>query len=385
MTLVQPFSLPGVGKVLQRRKLTKLIWHVTNRCNFACTYCYVVVNRFTADLPTESMLAIAEKINASGVRALNITGGEAFARDDLIAILERITPKIRIGIATNGSKISPEVARFLADRDIFVSITIDSLDGETNRHTRVGSDTPRLLENVKLLIDSGVRTGLSTVATRTNVREVDRMAEYFQRIGGFSYLVGSLRETGEALESRSFDSLALDYGEEEGLLTRLYALRQKYRPEGFEVRASLASHAAYFETFSSEEGGLNPCLCGYARAVLKHDGGLVPCDAIKYPEDYRSAGLEVPNVLKGEALDDLFLSSRLFQLWTLATSAVVPVGCSNCNYFEACRGWCRGMSLVRARAASGLFGRSTNCARNDKLRASRVRPLRVLDSAPASS
>ncbi len=382
---MEEISVDRWGPVLENRKLIKLIWHVTNRCNFACSYCYVVVNRYKTDLPTEQMFDIVDQINRSGIRALNLTGGEVFTREDILPILERIHPEIRVGIATNGSRITPEIARAMAERDAFASITIDSLDDAVNQSTRVGSDTPRLLENVKLLIDSGVRTGLSVVATRTNAGHIAQMAEHFYRMGAVSWKVGALRNTGEALESHSFSSLALGYEEEERLLNTLYDLRLKYRPLGFEVRASFTPHPVYFEKFASEIGGKSPCLCGYARAVLKHDGGLVPCDAIKYPDDYVKAGFAIPNILQGSELQEAFYESSLFRLWTMATSGAVPVGCNNCSYFDACRGFCRGQSMVRTGTVTGLLGRSTSCARNDKIRATGVRPIRVSTSTKVSS
>lgn len=364
--------------MLERRKLLKLVWHVTNRCNFNCTYCYVVVNRYHDDMPTSKMLEIADKINATEIQSVQFTGGEVFTRGDMLPIMERLSDRISIGVATNGSLITPKTAEYLASRDVFTSITVDSLDDATNRSTRVGSDTPLLLRNLKLLVKSGVRTGVSSVVSNTNSKTLAEMAEYFFNLGAVSWKANILRNAGEALESSTYGGLALDYQSQETLLRQLYELRLKYKPLGFNVVASTSPYPGYFETFAKDKDRAGSCFCGYTKVDLKFDGGLVPCDGIKYPDDYTKQGFEIPNILDGRSLQEIFRDSKLLRLWSIATSGVVPIGCNDCAFFENCRGMCRGEAMVRQGSPAGLLGFSTGCARNNKIRAESRNPLRLV-------
>ncbi len=188
---LQPIPLgaydPQLNGVLGKRKLLKLIWHLTNRCNLGCTYCYVKVNRFHDDLPTDRMLVIADKINESGIPSVQLTGGEVFMRPDVPAIIDRLSGKIRIGVATNGSMMSPEIASSLASRDAFVSISLDHITHALNVLTRKGSDTNVLIENLRMLVRAGVKTGVSTVVTRYNYRDLPQIAEFVYRQGVSSW------------------------------------------------------------------------------------------------------------------------------------------------------------------------------------------------------
>ncbi len=376
----QPFPSPtppevhngDLEKLLSRRKILKLMWHLTNRCNLACSYCYVKVNRFTTDLPTEKMLEIADRINEAGVGTVQMTGGEVSLRPDLLEIVDRISRKVQIGLATNGSHITPDMARFFAERGVFVSLSIDHVIDARNVLTRKGSDTPLLLANLRILVEAGVKTGVSSVITRANFRDVAALAKHFHELGVYSWKGIVLSYLGEAKDSGMFDRSMLDYAEEEETMKTLYGLRQEYLPTGFQVKTSKGPFPAFYETFAQEKGYGSSCLCGYVKATLKHDGGLVPCDSIQYPEDYWRGGFAIPSVLEGESLNTIFQESALFQYWALATAGVVPVGCNNCSIFDSCRGACRGKSLVRAGNPAGLFGRSEECARNNKIRFEQV-------------
>ena len=119
----------------------------------------------------------------------------------------------------------------------------------------------------------------------------------------------------------------------------------------------------YYELFVPDTTKHRPCLCGYYRAIIKHDGGVVPCDAIKYPDDYERAGISIPNVLGDTSLEDAFYHTELFKVWRSATSEVVPFGCGSCKYWDLCRGYCRGLSLARYGKVTGLFGPPVECVR----------------------
>lgn len=370
--LAQPFPPIPVSdgqleEVVRRRKLVKLIWHLTNRCNLGCSYCYVMINRFRDDLPTGKMLSIADKINESGASNVQLTGGEVLLRPDFLEILNRLDSRLRVGVATNGTLITPDIVRALADRRAFVSISLDHFLHFQNVLTRQGTDTGRLMLSLRMLIDSGVEVGVSTVVTRHNFREINRIAMFLREQGVRSWKAILLNEVGEAAKANVASQLALSYEDKGSVLRAVSELRRTYRSSGFIVKAGIAAHPAFFELFGREADHSTSCLCGYVKATVKHDGGLVPCDSIGYPGDYTGAGVEVPSVLKDESIDDIFLGSKLFRYWAMATAAFAPVGCSRCEFFKMCRGFCRGRSMVAAGGLIGLFGKSTECARDARL------------------
>lgn len=366
----QPFPTllppdPRLEGVLRRRKLLKVVWHLTNRCNFACTYCYVKVNRFHNDLSTDQMLSIADQINAAGARSLQLTGGEALLRPDFLTILDRLSSAIEVSVNTNGALLSPELIEALGERKAFVSISLDHYDHALNARTRKGACTPELVSNLRKLSAAGVTTGVTTVVTRHNHRDLVGIADFMHGLGVSTWKAITVAGIGEAADPAVYQGLTLSSAEAAQALTTIYDLRQSYASTGFEVKAEASPTPAFFELFGRERNQGTSCFCGYVKATIKHDGRIVPCDSIEYPGDYLRAGIKAPSLLTDGTLLDLFRESPIFHLWSMATAGVVPVGCNNCEFFQQCRGFCRGRSLVTAGKLSGLFGpaRDGDCAR----------------------
>lgn len=355
---------PRLEQMLSRRKLMKLVWHLTNRCNLACTYCYVKVNRFRSDLPTEQMLSISDQINASGAGSVQLTGGEALLRQDLLTVLDRLSRTISISVNTNGALLTSEMIDALSERKVFVSISLDHYDHALNVRTRKGSPTVELIAHLRRLADAGITTGVSTVVTRYNHHDLGGIAEVLRQSGVSTWKAITVSSIGEAADPGVYGELTISPAEQGRALQTIYDLRQSYASTGFEVKAGVSPHPAFYELFGGEDNQSTSCLCGYVKATIKHDGRMVPCDSIEYPGDYLRAGIRAPSLLTDGTIRDIFRESRLFHYWSMATAGVVPLGCNNCEFFQRCRGFCRGRSLVAAGKVSGLFGPAQDCARN---------------------
>ena len=119
-----------------------LIHHVTRRCPLACHHCFVPTVPFGGD---ELSLPEIEKIAASVPRllALNVTGGEPFARSDLAAIVGawRRHTAVRFVQVTTAGQDPQRIAQFarevLGDHPgLYLSILV-SLDGPAAIHDGV--------------------------------------------------------------------------------------------------------------------------------------------------------------------------------------------------------------------------------------------------------
>lgn len=361
-----PSFIPSDARLesmLRRRKLLKVVWHLTNRCNLACTYCYVKVNRFPVNLSTDSMLRIADQINAAEAGSVQLTGGEALLRPDILTILDRLSPGINVSVNTNGVLLSPKLMEAFRARSTFVSISLDHYDPVINALTRRGSPTSELVSNLRQLADAGIETGVTTVVTRYNYRDLTGIAEFLRRLGVNSWKAVTVSRIGEAADPAVYGGLALTSEQASQALHMVYDLRQSYHSTDFEVKADVSPYPAYYELFGSEENQSTSCFCGYVKATIKHDGGVVPCDSIEYPGDYLRSGIQPPSLLTDGNLSEIFRESPLFRYWAVATAGVVPIGCNNCQFFQQCRGFCRGRSLAVAGRISGLFGPAPECAR----------------------
>ena len=338
------------------------------------------MNRFQTDLSTDQKLSIADQINSARAGSVQLTGGEALLRKDILTILDRLSPAIEVSVNTNGALLSPDLIAAFRTHRMLVSISLAHYDHAINVRTRQGSPTPDLISNLRALSDAGIETGVTTVVTRHNHRDLPSIAEFLRGLGVSTWKAITVSGIGEAADPTVYGALTLSSDDQARALQTIYDLRQTYGSTDFEVKAGVSPHPAFYELFGGEENQSTSCFCGYVKATIKHDGRIVPCDSIEYPADYLRAGVQPPSLLTDGTLLDLFRDSPLFRYWAMATAGVVPAGCNNCQFFQGCRGFCRGRSMVAAGKLSGLFGPAHDCARTVLFRPSR--PTAQLKEVP---
>jgi radical SAM protein with 4Fe4S-binding SPASM domain len=108
-------------------KLERIQIHLTNKCNLKCAFCDVPFRRWGKDLSDGKWLELIKEINELRPHEVIISGGgEPFLRSELlIKIIKDLKENgIKIGIITNGTLISEEIAQALVNfcDDLRISI-----------------------------------------------------------------------------------------------------------------------------------------------------------------------------------------------------------------------------------------------------------------------
>lgn len=120
-----------------------MVYEPTLLCNLHCSFCYVADILNPADWRSRELTL--EEIDRifikNGVKTVNVTGGEAFVRKNLLSIFELLRAKgMRCDyITTNGTMIDDEKARGLAQLAAtgFLRHISVSLDGPREFHDKV--------------------------------------------------------------------------------------------------------------------------------------------------------------------------------------------------------------------------------------------------------
>ena len=108
---------------------------VTDRCNLRCLYCMPEeegvdwVDREDL-LRFEEIERVARTLVPAGIRKIRITGGEPFARRNVVDLLEalgRIDELETLAITTNGVLIAPHIERLVGTIDAY-NISLDTFD-----------------------------------------------------------------------------------------------------------------------------------------------------------------------------------------------------------------------------------------------------------------
>ena len=152
---------------------------LTTRCNLNCRHCFIntPVNDRKArqeELSTDEVIGVLDEVAAEGCLWLLLTGGEPFVRPDFLEIYEHAKKKgFLVIVFTNGTKITPEAARFLSEYPPF-SIEV-SLYGATQHVyesiTRVKCSYKSCLQGIDLLMRYEMPLKLKTVLMTGNHHE----------------------------------------------------------------------------------------------------------------------------------------------------------------------------------------------------------------------
>jgi len=131
----------------------------TNGCVFRCSFCYnpdLVVGPFPARIPEEEFFAFLEKRKGK-IEGVVITGGEPTVQADLVDFMRKIKAMgFAIKLDTCGY-ISDRVKEALASGAVdYVAMDIKAPLEKYSLVTNIPVETDRILESIRLIIDSGI-------------------------------------------------------------------------------------------------------------------------------------------------------------------------------------------------------------------------------------
>lgn len=140
---------------------------VADRCNHACAHCYQVQGE-RGELTFDEVCAVLDRLAAAGVLLLNVSGGEATLRDDLVAILRAARRRgFALRLYTNAFLIDDALAGEIAAVGLLEAHV--SLYSDVAAHhdavTRVPGSWERTVRGVRALRARGVRVVLKAPAT----------------------------------------------------------------------------------------------------------------------------------------------------------------------------------------------------------------------------
>ena len=112
--------------------IRKIIWEITNQCNYSCEYCIFssTGKKPRGELSFEQCIQTIEQLKQEGFNYIKFTGGEPFMRDDFLDILSYAQSQgFSFDISSNASFINDEISQKLSFLNInFIHISLDGYD-----------------------------------------------------------------------------------------------------------------------------------------------------------------------------------------------------------------------------------------------------------------
>ncbi|GAA0981916.1 Putative mycofactocin radical SAM maturase MftC [Nocardioides aquaticus] len=300
-----------------------LTWELTYACNLECAHCLSSSGRRDPDeLTTEQCEAVIDELQRMQVFYVNIGGGEPTIRPDFWHLLEyAVAHDVGVKFSTNGVRITPERARFLASTDyVDVQISLDGATAEVNDYVRGPGSYDTAITALQNLQDAGfVDAKISVVCTRENIGQLDEFKALADSFGATLRLT-RMRPSGRGADV--WDELHPLPHQQRELYDWLVA-----NGENVLTGDSFFHLAAFGEPLP----GLN--LCGAGRVVCLIDpvGDVYACPFAIH--DQFHAG----NLLRDGGFDNVWKTSPLF---TELRSPQTGGACTKCSHFDACRGGC---------------------------------------------
>ena len=308
-----------------------VVWEMTSRCNLKCVHCHAFGGDTSSDeLSKEEAIALIDQIASLDIRSLVFTGGEPLLREDLFDLIAYAKSiGFTVFIATNGTLITKEVAKLLREFDVGVVIGVDAMNPEIHDCIRgVEGAYDAVMQGIENCIAENLYLHLNIVASRPNFDEVEKIIDYGDKIGVYSYFIYRFVPFGRGEEIRDYE-----LGEED-FKALLDLILEKQR----EVRAIIIPVASpeYWAYVLQRRGIHNRriinflghffggCLAGKGMMYIKPNGDVWACPFLPVP---------IGNVRK-ESMSGIWENLEKFGY----DNAKGDSECNSCEYEPVCGG-----------------------------------------------
>lgn len=252
----------------------KATFEITSKCNYSCEHCCTNSNARVPDkLASDEVKKVVARLHQGGVSGIYISGGEPFARQDIIDILRYTCdlPGIRhLYLASNGSLIKDAEIRTIKE-STKISAVLISVDGHTadlHNRFRIASDGYRdAVEAVRRLVSKGVTVRMGHVIWRDTLPYLRQMADLAVTLGVDNLYFGWLVPVGRAYRNQRIDLQPTDYL---STADQLKSLRADY-----EGRLKIS-----YNRFETVDAGGKDCPGGIFNIHVLDDGRISPCSWI---------------------------------------------------------------------------------------------------------
>ena len=183
------FKIPSQG--------ARVIWEITNECNYACSYCIFASTgrKPQGELTTQEVFSALQELKDHNFTHIKFTGGEPFLRPDMLDILSRSRLLgFTVDISTNASILNETNVRTLEHLALsYVHVSLDGHSAAIHEAVRGKKSFAPTIEGLRLLKKYAIPTRIGCVIHLHNQDKLQEMTDFAQALGA-QELVLSLME-----------------------------------------------------------------------------------------------------------------------------------------------------------------------------------------------
>jgi MoaA/NifB/PqqE/SkfB family radical SAM enzyme len=182
----------------------EVLLDVTSECDCACLACYHIQDLNGFRPPLKELLLRIDHLAFLGVCLFEVTGGEAFLREDLEDILAHIAKLgLHYYVVTNSARISaasPSLLHTLG-RGLGVAVSLDGIGAVHDRIRRHEGLYDKVVTGMQILSEHRIPTYLVATIHQGNVDQIGALVSFSERFDTMIHL-RPFKRTGNAARNR---------------------------------------------------------------------------------------------------------------------------------------------------------------------------------------
>jgi radical SAM protein with 4Fe4S-binding SPASM domain len=299
---------------------------LTRDCNISCNHCLITKEK--VEMPSDKAKVLLDQLIQERVFKVYFTGGEPLLYPGLIELLEHIKGKpIWSLVMTNGLLVTDEIAENLNRAGLGAcDLPLYGITPETHDSvTGIPGSFDTLFQALEILNNHNVRTFVSFVVLRPNVKELPRFFDWALERGI------PLAHVRRFIPRYPGDELLPDMGELVPTLVKYAPLRDEYDEKGL--------HYEIEEAFDFAELEGDRCPAGIQLCFITAEGLISPCPYL----------LATGESVFEKGFNYVWENSSILKR---ARNAKISKGkCTQCAYTAECGGGC----IAAAYQVAGTF------------------------------
>jgi radical SAM protein with 4Fe4S-binding SPASM domain len=334
-----------------------VVWNSTRRCNLRCAHCYLDATERAGrdELTTEEARAFVDDVAAMKAPVLLFSGGEPLLRPDLFELGERAIRKgVRAVISSNGTLVTPEIARRIGDVGFsYVGVSIDGKAATHDELRRKEGALDQALQGIRNCLDAGVKAGIRFTLNRRNAADLDAVLDLVEEHGVPRFCMYHLVYAGRGREMVAED---VDPAETRRIVEHLLDRTRDWHERGIETEVLTTDNHADGILVEQRVAREAPERSEEVRELLLRHGG---CSAGTKMANVDASGNVHPCQFWGHVTLGNVRERPLSEIWSDESNGILAMlrsktehltgpRCSRCCYNTVCAG-CR----IRAEVVHG--------------------------------
>lgn len=309
-----------------------VVWELTLKCDLACAHCGSRAGRARAhELTLDEAKGVVAELAAMGTVEVTFIGGEAYLWPHWLELVAEVRRQgISATMTTGGRGLDAATARAAAAAGLeAASVSVDGLKAAHDELRRLRGSYDLALRALDALREAGIRPHANTQINRTNLPDLEGLAEILVEKGVRVWQVQLTGAMGRAADRP--DRLLQPY-ELLDLVPRLGAIARRHADR---MVVHAANNLGYFGPHESDlrKAHWKGCTAGRYTLGIEANGDVKGCPSLP-SRPY------VGGNLRDRRLADLWASTAELRFTRDRDTSELWGFCATCYYAAECRGGC---------------------------------------------